>query len=269
MDLGKKLLQARLEAGLTQKELCADVITRNMLSQIEHSTARPSMDTLRHLAKRLGKPVSYFLDEYALTSPNQQVMSDARAAYDAEKYEAVLKILKDYQGPDIPFDREKQLLEKLCLLSLAQEAIAQNRFPYARELLEKAETAMAYRIPELERRRLLLLGQLPNMDLATVCAALPSMDEELLLRAEAALAQEQEGRAAELLAAAEDKSSPRWNLLQGQALYAQSRYAAAADCLKAAEAAYPRECWPMLEVCYRTLGNYEQAYHYACKQKEK
>ena len=54
MSLGEKLRQARLEAGLSQRALCGEEITRNMLSQIEHGTARPSMDTLRALALRLG-----------------------------------------------------------------------------------------------------------------------------------------------------------------------------------------------------------------------
>ena len=40
MELGEKIRQARLEAGLSQRALCGDVITRNMLSQIE--TALPS-----------------------------------------------------------------------------------------------------------------------------------------------------------------------------------------------------------------------------------
>lgn len=269
MDLGKKLLQARQEAGLSQKALCADVITRNMLSQIEHGTARPSMDTLRQLAARLGKPISYFLDEESVISPNHQRMTQARIAYDAGKYEAALEILRSYQNPDLIFDREKALLAVLCQLSLAEEALRQNKYLYAKELLENTNTASSYSIPELERRRLLLIGKLPDANPTAICTALSDMDEELMLRANAALAQGQAERASELLAAAENKSASRWNLLQGKALYARNQYAAAADCLKIAEMDYPRDCWPMLEVIFRQLKDFEQAYHYACKQKEK
>ena len=63
MTIGEKLRTARLEAGLSQRQLCADVITRNMLSQIENGSARPSMDTLIFLAQQLNRPVSYFLEE--------------------------------------------------------------------------------------------------------------------------------------------------------------------------------------------------------------
>lgn len=43
MELGEKLRLARLEAGLSQRALCGDEITRNMLSRIENGAARPSM----------------------------------------------------------------------------------------------------------------------------------------------------------------------------------------------------------------------------------
>ena len=66
MELGQRLKQARLEAGLSQRQLCGEEITRNMLSQIENGSARPSMDTLRYLAARLGKPMGYFLEEQAV-----------------------------------------------------------------------------------------------------------------------------------------------------------------------------------------------------------
>ena len=64
MTLGEKLKAARLEAGLSQRQLCGDVITRNMLSQIENGSARPSMDTLGYFAGKLGKPISWFLEEH-------------------------------------------------------------------------------------------------------------------------------------------------------------------------------------------------------------
>ena len=74
MELGARIRQARLDAGLSQRQLCGDVITRNMLSQIENGSARPSMDTLKYLAQQLGTTISYFLDEQAISSPNVALM---------------------------------------------------------------------------------------------------------------------------------------------------------------------------------------------------
>jgi transcriptional regulator with XRE-family HTH domain len=77
MQLSERIKQARLEMGLSQRQLCGQTITRNMLSLIESGKARPSMDTLAYFAKVLGKPMGYFLEEQAVTSPNQQVMEQA------------------------------------------------------------------------------------------------------------------------------------------------------------------------------------------------
>ena len=134
MSLGEKLRQARLDAGLSQRELCGGEITRNMLSCIENGTAQPSMRTLQFLAGRLGKPVSYFLEEKAVVSVNQTVMASARQQYDAEQYERAMAVLEKYTEPDPVYDREKALLTILVQLGLAEQAIAQHREQYARPL---------------------------------------------------------------------------------------------------------------------------------------
>ena len=258
MELGKRLKEVRLSLGLSQRELCGDEITRNRLSQIENGSAKPSMDTLKYLAARLGKPVSYFLEEETVTSPNQAVMAAARDAKRAGDWRGVLTALEDYQGRDPLFDEEKGLLKFCALLDAAENALAEGKRPYARDLLEQAgEIKTIYR-PILERRHGLLMLRAGGR------AELPSLDEELLIRAEHA---EDPIRAAALLDAAENRESPRWNLLRGMAYLEAGEYENAARCLAAAEEAYPKETIPQLERCYRELEDYKMAYLYACKQK--
>ena len=75
-------------------------------------------------------------------------------------------------------------------------------------------------------------------------------------------------RCLQLLEAAQDREAPLWNLLRGQ-LYLEARqFAEAAQCLRKAEAVYPEKCVGLLEICYRELGDFRQAYYYACKGKE-
>lgn len=268
MELGKRLRQARLEAGLSQRQLCGDIITRNMLSQIENGTARPSMDTLRRLAQRLGKPVSFFLDDQAVTSPNQTVMDAARAAHDRGHFALVLDALTAYAPPDPIFDREKALLEAVACLHLAEDAAAQDRDLYALDLLARAGAIDCPYLPEeLERRRLLLTAKARRRDLKALCGLLPVLDDELLLRAEAALESGELRRCAALLAACENRDAPGWNLLRGRAFMSQKDYAPAAECLLRAEDTHP-EAWALLETCFRELEDYKQAYYYACKQKK-
>lgn len=264
MELGEKLRAARLEAGLTQRQLCGEEITRNMLSQIENGSAKPSMKTLQYLAARLGKSVSFFLEEKAVCSPNQQVMADARRCYEDGRCSESMEILTGYQGPDQVYDREKQLLHGLLCLELAKKAIGENRRIYARELLNRMDLAGCYCEEDLLRRRLLLWGQTGTDEVAHL---LPSLDEELVLRAGEAFRVGNLHRAACLLDASENQTSPSWNLLRGQIYLTQTNYAEAAACLHRAEEAYPKETWFRLEHCYRELGDYKQAYEYACKQK--
>lgn len=264
MELGDKLRQARLEAGLSQRQLCGDEITRNMLSLIENGTAKPSMKTLQYLAARLGKSVSYFLEETAVTSPNQEIMESARQLYDAGDFPGAATALEAYRSPDEVYDREKALLWALTYLALAEKALEEGRDRYALELLEKADIQTAYCREALQRQRLLLQGRIRGQ---TVCPQLPGLDEELLLRAVDALDSGNAERSAHLLEAMEHHGSPRWHLLRGESYLAARDYKNAARCFHGAEGAYPKETAEKLELCYRELQDYKRAYEYACKQK--
>jgi len=262
LELGQKIKAARLEAGLSQRQLCGETITRNMLSLIENGAARPSMDTLGYLAGRLGKSVSYFLEEQAVTSANQACMALARRHWASGDPAAVLQALEDFREPDEVFEAERGMLLFLALVQLAETAMAEKRLPYARELLEKAGTVRSmYVTGELQRQRLLLLGQLGEQ------VALPSDDPALLLRAKDALGCEDYARCLEVLGAAEEKTAPRWALLEAEALFGLGQYAAAAEHYGRAEEAFPEKVYPRLEHCYRELGDYRMAYTYACKQR--
>lgn len=262
MELGQRIRQARLDAGLSQRQLCGDTITRNMLSQIENGSARPSMSTLQYLADRLGKPISFFLEE-TVASPNQPLMDAARAAFSAGDFRAALSTLADYTAPDPIFDAEKYLLEVLSCLALAEAD------PDA-ALLTRAAQAGArtpYYTLELERRRLLCMARTPGADPIALAESLPGDDRELLLRALAALLQDDPIRCAALLDAAGDRSQPNWLILRGDAAFAAGDLTAAVNYFTQAEPLVPTQVYPRLEQCYLRLEDYKMAYHYACKQR--
>lgn len=265
MTMGEKLRLARMEAGLTQRQLCGDEITRNMLSQLEHDSARPSMKTLSYLAGRLGKPVSWFLEEACTVSPNGECMERARGAYDAGHFPEVLEALASFREPDAIYDRERQQLLILARMALARQAMEQGHYPYARELLEQAgeqgKTA-AYYTEDMENHRLRLLAQVPGTRVQ-----LPGLDWELLVYAGAAVTDGDWDRAGNLLDAVQDKTLPRWNLLRGEIYWQERAYLAAKACYHAAEERYPKETAHRLEQCYRELGDFKRAYEYACKQR--
>lgn len=156
MELGEKLRQTRLEAGLSQRALCGETITRNMLSQIENGSAKPSMSTLQYLAGRLGKPIGYFLEEQTLLSPNADVMAQARQAYAARQHALVLQHLTDYREPDPLFDAEKKYLSALSALALAEETMSAQP-QQAERLLSHISRDSIYYTESMEQKRRLLL----------------------------------------------------------------------------------------------------------------
>jgi tetratricopeptide (TPR) repeat protein len=60
--LGDRIRAERRAHGLTQRDLAGEDYSPTFVSKIESGTVSPSLDTLRKLAARLGRPVSYFLE---------------------------------------------------------------------------------------------------------------------------------------------------------------------------------------------------------------
>lgn len=263
MELGQKLKQARLEAGLSQRQLCGDTITRNMLSQIENGSAKPSLATLQVLSARLGKPVSYFWKD----APSEN-LSLLKQAADAPPEEA-LRLLQSYLSPDPLLDYGYYLLLARCHLELAEQAIAENRSGYARSLLEQAEKHIK-KAPDSDgsfrRRFAILCFQAEMSDADKLCKDLPDNTPEMLLRATAALKQNDLERCLACLSAA-DRQTPEGLLLRGDALMQRKDYQNAIACLCKLESTMPYQVYSRLEICYRELGDFQKAYEYACKQR--
>ncbi len=222
MELGEKIRRARQEAGLSQRQLCGEELTRNMLSLIENGTARPSMKTLAYLAQKLGKSMSYFLEE------------------DAQD--------------------QSELIASAEALRRAEAALEAGKDIYAAQLLEQVTSS------RMLREKLLLSARLPGADLKKIGDQLPPMDDELLIRARIALAQGELDRCGHLLLAVENQTHPHWYLLRGRLAMAKEEWDKAADYLARIEGDFP-EVVPLLEVCFREMGDFQRAYEYACRQK--
>lgn len=262
MELGQRIKEARLEKGLSQRELCGNMITRNMLSLIENGSARPSMDTLRYLARALEKPMSYFLGEVVI-SPNQTLILDARNL----SGEQVIRTLQNYQTPDPVFDPEYYLLIALGFMEMAQVALEENRCHMAAQLLAQAGRAgeqTPYYTPELEMRRVVLGHRAKVAALEELVYYLPDIEPALMLKAHAALEEKQYDRCGALLDAVE-KRDGFWYFLRGEVYLAKKAYAPAAEHFQKAEDWGGQQVYSRLEECYRELGDFEKAYYYIRK----
>lgn len=57
----ERVRQARVSAGLTLAQLAGAEVSRTFMHYVERGRARPSAPVLRLIARRTGKPLSYFL----------------------------------------------------------------------------------------------------------------------------------------------------------------------------------------------------------------
>ncbi len=241
MELGEKIKQARLAAGLSQRQLCGEEITRNMLSQIENGSARPSMKTLQYLAGRLGRSIDSFLQEEG------DPLDSARQALSRGEFDPALHLTE--QTP------EAALLRCLGAMGAAEAAISQGRIPYARRLLTEMEPCV-YMTGPLLRQKNLLLAKLQPEQAEELLRAFD--DEELLLRAKVALDKGEAARGAALLDSAAGRGA-QWCILRGDACFALGQYREAMEYYRPWE----KECRKKLEQCCLKLEDYKGAYYYA------
>ena len=133
MTLGEKLTAARQARGMTQAQAAGEAITRNMLSQLEHDQAEPSLKTLRYLAARLEAPISWLLED----SDGASALEQARQCYRSGDYAACVRLLEALQTP---VTEEGQLLGCRAALAAAWAA------------LERGDTAAAETMAALAER---------------------------------------------------------------------------------------------------------------------
>ena len=239
MTMGQRILAARLAAGLSQRELAGEEITRNMLSSLEHDAANPSVATLRYLSQRLGKPMGYFLGE---DGP-----SGAVTAFEQGDYRRCRELLAG---------EEARWLGPVARLREAEQAISEGRIPYARELLDGLDgSASPLFGPELQRKAAILRSRCGEF------AEIPE-DGGLLLKAEAALAAGRWADAQRYLAAC-DRRDEHWEQLMGECRFHAGDYGAARDHYHRCEDRF--DVRARLEICCRELGDYKMAYYYAKK----
>ena len=161
------------------------------------------------------------------------------------------------------------LMKAELLLNLSQQALREKRNGYAEHLLEQAAMAGSTTpyYGEVHRQRWRLLMAKTDSEQGKKAAREISVDLELMTMA-AELLLDDPAKAAQLLDGVQQKQSPRWLLLRGEAAVKLGDHAGAAGWLAGVQDRFPEKAVPLLEQCYRELGDYKRAYEYACKQRK-
>ena len=115
LKIGEKIKKRRLELGLTQKELCRDKITRNMLSLIESGAATPSLETAAYLAANLNLPISYLFsnDDSLFSYEKSEKIQQIKELYRKKNYKHCLSIIDSMSDSD---DELNYIRARCCFL---------------------------------------------------------------------------------------------------------------------------------------------------------
>ena len=256
MTLGQKIRQTRLARGLTQKELAGEQITRNMLSQIEHGAAQPSMRTLEYLAAVLNVDAGWLLSGADGDGAADRLVR-ARTLLREGKWRACRELL--HEGSAQAGDEELLILSRAAM-QLAWKHLGREEFDDALALSQEAAEcdaqAEAYRRQHLQQQgeaRYHLVMARYHLAQEHIQAAekeiwsiseLPEAQqtEYLLLRGRIALRKEQFENALLYLQQAEQTGGASRYLL--------------------------RELYASLEQCCREREDVKGAYEYATRQRE-
>lgn len=287
MTLGQKIKHARIEKGLTQKELVGDQITRNMLSKIENGSATPSVKTLEYLAGRLGLTVSYLMSDLTYsdgTSPDG--LDDMRKAYREKRYDDCIELLENSQTAGTT--DEGYLLRSLADLAAARQAADALDFEKAKEHADSADyynKQGLYYFAEIDAEMSLILAECANVldssefeyNASEFRRAVNAIS--FSLRYELAKADHliQTNKIDEALSLLDSLPEPDDQhllatvfYLRGAAILASGNPNKAKDILLRAEAMglHSNSLYAALEKCFKELEDFKLAYHYAVFQKK-
>lgn len=91
-----RVREARLEAGLSLAQLAGDDVSRTFIHFVEQGRSRPSQPVLALIARRTGKPISYFMPQQSPEAePNTDLPADlARVANRVRRFVAISRLTK-------------------------------------------------------------------------------------------------------------------------------------------------------------------------------
>lgn len=140
LTLGQKVREARILNKMTQKELAGDFITRNMLSQIENNSATPSIKTIEYIAKKLDKPIGYFVDHEINEKYEVTLVEEVLIEFNKCNYTSCINTIELFFENNQKA-RSNDLLKKIymnCCLKAASTYKSSGDYKNAKKFYQKA-----------------------------------------------------------------------------------------------------------------------------------
>lgn len=271
MTLGEKIRFVRIKRGLTQRDLCGDKITRNMLSAIENNKANPSLDTIEYISAKLQIPMSYILskEESPFTFEKQQGIGAIKAAFVEKRYYDCIEMIDSLDGSD---DELNLILANATYECGKKQVLAGSLFSGAAMLMRCVEACNGtiYNTDSIKKFVPLYLVLTKNIQ-----SPLLELDSSL---SDAMFAASEEYELYKYMNL--DSSHSYSNKIFAKHIEAKEMikrrdYYSAINILVALENAKTGETYNAyaffaiysdLETCYRQIGDFEKAYRYSTKR---
>lgn len=136
MTIGEKIKKLRTDKLMSQSELAGSEITRNMLSQIEHGSALPSLSTIRYIAARLNVSPGFLLaeDEDEMLYLKHAEINNIKKAFTANNF----YLCKDMCENCTWSDDELMLISAESSLAVGAEEFSKGNLHVSAEILDEA-----------------------------------------------------------------------------------------------------------------------------------
>lgn len=95
--IGSKIKALRLQNKISQSELCNNFMSRVVLSRIENDKAKPSLEQLVYISKKLEVPLSYFFNDVKYNELIDNVDSSSsivRDLFNSQNYYDIVKLME-------------------------------------------------------------------------------------------------------------------------------------------------------------------------------
>lgn len=132
--------QARIEAGMSLGQVAGGAVSRTAIYYVETGKARPSMETLRLIAERTGRPLDFFLSQPSTMEPRSTAGTSGPELLVAKgEYRAAIAAARELldQRPDPELAARLRYLMANAHLQLAEPAEAQPLLTAARSYFER------------------------------------------------------------------------------------------------------------------------------------
>jgi tetratricopeptide (TPR) repeat protein len=118
VTLGQKIRSARIEERLTQEQLAGADLSKSYISEVERGRRTPRLITLKVLARRLHRPLSYFLDGAAEDREAEVHLQLGMAHLEADSVRSALTSLE--KALELAVQQADEALQARIELALAR-----------------------------------------------------------------------------------------------------------------------------------------------------